>query len=147
MENINQYLPLINLVGFAVLVGATIFYNARSGRNKIGDEVLDLYQKQIEALKEDVLRSREVNHDVKNQITALTLRIGQLEGQLKEKDLRITKLMTIIENRSPELENILKEIRDFMRTIHRQTSTNETRNTKIDHNTQDEEGKIMRSKK
>ncbi len=147
MDGLNNYLPLINIAGFIVLAAATFFYNAKTGKGKIGDEVLDLYQKQIEALKEDVLRGREVNHEVKNQITTLTLRLGQLEGQLKEKDLRINELMAIIENRSPELENILKEIRDFMKTIHKQTSTNEVRNVKIDHNTEDGTGNVMRNKK
>lgn len=146
MKNLLDYLPLINILGFAILAIATFYYNARSGKSKIGDEVLSLYEKNIDALKEDVSRSRDANHDVKNQMTTLTLRLGQLEGQLKEKDLRITELMAIIENRNPELENILREIRDFMKMIHKQTSTNEKRNVKIDHNTADEVGNVMRSK-
>ncbi len=147
MDGFNTYLPLINLIGFAVLAASTFYYNARSPKDKTANDVLDLYEKQIDALKADVLRGRDANSDIKNQMTALTLRIGQLEGQLKEKDLRIQELMKIIENRSPDLENILKEIRDFMKTIHKQISTNEDRNVKIDHNTEDGTGKVMRNKK
>lgn len=80
-------------------------------------EVMDLQERQIEALEKDANLSRSRNHDLANNLQGLTLEVGQLKGQLLEKEKKLEEYTTIFQNRDPELLKILTEIREIMVSV------------------------------
>ncbi len=75
---------------------------------------------------------------------AITLEIGILKGKIQEKDTKLDEYAAILQNRNPELETVLKEIRDFMKILHDQSNRNESRNISIDKATDEDTGHVMR---
>ncbi len=149
-----DFLPIVNLLGFIVLVITTVYQNRKSGKDTVTRDVLDLYQKQIAVLKDEIEQSRTRSHDLANQIQALTFKIGKLEGTIKEKDQKLTDYMTIFQNRNPELvefmekiEVLMADIHTFMKQLNTKVQTNQARNENIDEATDKETGKIMRGVK
>ncbi len=141
-----DFLPVINLIGFAVLGVATWYTNFRSGKDKIGGEVLSLYKEQIAALEADVQRTRERSHELGNAVQKISLELGIVKGQLQEKDKKLEEYSAIFQNRNPELQQVLGEIRDFMKMIHAQGTRFETRNTAIDKASTTDTGHLLRKK-
>lgn len=105
------------------------------------DAAILQYQKDMAQIKSDMGKMKE---DFAKQM-------GILQGQITAKDQHISDLQNTILNRNPELEDLLKEIRDFMENIHtlntHQTDILEAgvvREKKIDKATDEEEGHLLR---
>lgn len=71
-------IPVIANV-LAGIVNAYLFW--RSGGQKATKDLIDLQEKQIEALKTDSELTRQRNHELANQIQMLSLKVGELEGR------------------------------------------------------------------
>jgi chromosome segregation ATPase len=130
--DISTALTIVNVTGIGLLGGSILYNNWRSGKDKVGSEVLSLYKQQIGALEADILRGREKAHELGNQLQALTLELGKLRGEVVARDKQITEYREIFQNRDPQLLEILAEIRDFMASLDAKTDRNEKRNIKID---------------
>lgn len=126
-------LPIIaNIV--AGLINLFLFW--KQGGQKATKDLIDLQEKQIETLKTDFDLSRTRSHDLANQLQAITLKVGILEGQAKEKDKKLEEYTQLLQNRNPELETVLKSIEQFMRVINEKLDANQNRNNVIDQTAQ-----------
>jgi len=97
------------------------FKEWRSGSKKITQEVianydtLDKQQKaNIQECRDNLVGATKAMHELENRFTG---RISKLEGIVSEKDKQIQTLNQIATNRNPDLENVLKDIRNFMKNI------------------------------
>jgi len=79
------------------------------------------------------------------QITQLRLDLATMRGQMVEKDIKLKEFTEIFQGKSPELVQILSEIRDFMKRLEKQGALNEKRNNKIDDATDEGTGKVMKN--
>ena len=139
-----QLLPIINVLGFVVMAGATYYNSKRSGEGPVRIEVMELLDKQIAALKDEILRLREGNHARDQNIQSLTLEIGRMKGLMTSKDQQLEEFTKIFQNRDPEMLTVLNEIKDFMKLLHDKVNSNQARNEKIDKSTAKNAGHIMR---
>jgi chromosome segregation ATPase len=128
----NETISIISLAGIGVLAFSMFYNNWRSGKDKVGTEVLALYKEQITALEADVLRGRDKGHELGNQLQLLTLEVGKLQGEIAARDKQIAEYREIFQNRDPQLQEILREIRDFMASLDAKTDRNERRNNRKD---------------
>jgi predicted nucleic acid-binding Zn-ribbon protein len=103
------------LLLFSGFVNVFLFW--KRGGQEATKELIDLQEKQIEAMKHDMDMSRERGHALANDIQKLSLKVGYLEGQAQEKDKKIEEYIAILQNRNPELETVLKSIEKFMHLI------------------------------
>jgi len=137
--NIQDALPYINILGFILLFSGYLFAQFRFGGRDVTKEVIATYkvrQDQLEALLKEA----------QERITQLGLDLATMQGQLLEKDKKLEEFTKIFQGKSPELVEILKEIKDFMKKLSEQINTNEKRNQVIDKDTASERGKVMRKK-
>jgi len=72
--------------------------------------ILGFYQKQNDALTKLI-------KDHENEINKLQDDLHSLEAIVEEKDKKLQDYMIIFQNRDPQLIEILKEIRDFMKIV------------------------------
>lgn len=172
---ITNLTPYINLLGFISMVAAGVLY-WRRGASKTSSEVLDLYEKNISALKEQMARMSEEHkeqlaaydkkhHDLRNELQTLTLQLGNLQGQLTEKEKKIEDYIKVFQGRSPEQEQYMEDMRlftagvakymkdsaeifagmkSFMSGLNDKAITNERFNTEVASATKREEGKPLR---
>ncbi len=155
MENLSQYLPLINSIVIALGGITVVLIYIFSNRNNVSKTVIDNYKtlddqktRQIEDLKKDV---QEIKATMRVIEKGFIERISKLEGQLKEKDNQIRTLNEILSNRNPELEKILGEIHEFMKQLVKSNShqtemmeSSQNRNDRIDSATDNETGNVLR---
>jgi len=146
MTDLSYWMGIISFAGVAFLGVSTFLTNWRSGKDKVGNEVLVLYKEQVSALEADVLRARDRSNELGNQMQTLSIELGKLKGEIVARDKQLSEYKEIFQNRDPELQQVLTEIRDFMGDIHKQLITNEVRNIKIDKTTREETGKVLRNK-
>ena len=137
--NLSEYLPLLNILGFIFLGIGFLYVQLRVGGKGVAKEVIDNYRTRQDQLEAQLGRTNRELQDLK-------LEIARMNGQVIEKDKKIEELTTIFQNRNPELVEILKEIRNFMHRIEKQTTINQTRNIAIDKATDIQEGHVLRKK-
>lgn len=155
MGNISQYLPLINstviAVGGIAVVLIYIFYN----RNNVSSTIISNYKTLDDQKTEQIKGLSQAIEEIKATMRAIEKgfieRIAKLEGQLKEKDTQVKNLNEILANRNPDLESLLLEIKNFMKSLVDsslyQTSIlerSQSRSNMIDDHTQTETGNILR---
>jgi len=146
--NLSEWLPIINILGFIFLGIGYIFVQFRTGGKGVAKEVIDTYKTQVDQLRQELIEAKtdyfKQLDGLKTEITNLNLKLANIEGQLIEKDKKIAELITIFQGRDPELVQILRDIKDFMKKLEGQSKTNQTRNEKIDVATDKEEGHVLR---
>jgi hypothetical protein len=91
----------------AVILGIQQY---RSGNSKMTRETVEAYKAQLE-LNEVRLR------DQSEKLNVQAGQIGKLEGLLKGKDDQLLQYKQIIENRNPDLENVLGQLVHFMQVV------------------------------
>lgn len=111
--NFDTYLPFINLLAFAV--NGFLFW--KRGTSQATRDLIDLLEKQVQALKEENELSRQRSHDLANQMTVLKGDVGFLKGQLLEREKEIRDFAQIVPQRDGELVKVLAEIKDFMQLM------------------------------
>lgn len=104
---------------------ALVVYNFTKGRSSVSAEVINTYEVQVKQLKEQIAEMRE-------DIKSLTLKVGEQTGIIQEKDRQITQLQEILQNRNPELIEVLQEIRTFMKDLHNQICVIDERTLKTE---------------
>lgn len=117
MEIANQILqnPLfsaINMVLAISLVVFTFFSNARKQKDSQTQELLQIYERSVVAIKEEMLIERNKRHEIGNQLTVLTGKVGILEGQLIEKEKKLKEYMEILTLRNPQFEELLSKFNE-----------------------------------
>jgi len=148
--NLSEWLPYLTMLGFIIMISGYFFTQFKFGGKGVAKEVIDAYKIQVDQLRQELIEAKteyfKQLDGLKTEITNLNLKLANIEGQLIEKDKKIAELTTIFQGRDPELVQILREIRDFMKRIEDQSRTNQTRNDKIDVATDKEEGNVLRKK-
>ncbi len=127
-----------------------LFTQFKFGGKGVAKEVIDTYRERQTQLEEQLKLAQEmttkVTNDLKNEVQALRLDLASMQGQLIEKDKKLQEFTEIFQGKSPELIQILAEIRDFMKKLSTQSTTNQDRNVAIDKSTKENEGNVMRKK-
>lgn len=107
---------ITTIVGVCIgLAGGLGYYHrSRSERRrndlKEGTDLLTYLQKENDGYKAAI-------RDMQDKMEAMGKEISALRATLTEKDNLLDKYMKIIENRNPELLEILKDIRKFMERV------------------------------
>lgn len=103
MIQIDGFLPVLYFVGFLALGGGYLYIQWRTGGNNAATSVIAAYKEQV-----------AINQ---KQISDLTHEVGVLTGQLKEKTDRIAVVEGLIQGRSPEQEQYMKDMREFTKGV------------------------------
>jgi len=138
--DLQNLLPYLTITGFIIMTAGYLYSQFKLGGKGVTSEIITTYkirQDQLEAL----LKEATV------QITQLRLDLATMQGQMVEKDIKLKEFTEIFQGKSPELIQILVEIRDFMKRLESQGSINAKRNRKIDTSTDKGIGKIMKNTK
>lgn len=156
---ITEYISSFGVIAVAVYL---VYKEYKSGNTNINSQVVNNYKVLDEQQKEKISEQEQAIaqyqkdfHDVKQAMSKMkeefANEIGKLQGQITAKDKHISDLQATILNRNPELENLLREIRDFMENIYNQNMHQTTilekgqdRNQKIDEATIKDQGHVLR---
>lgn len=114
--------PLIILLG-AVAIALNQYFNGRSSLSK---EVISTYEVQVKQFKEQIITFRE-------EMSTLTLKVGEQNGIIKEKDKYIIELKALLQDRNPELIDLIKDLKGFMEKINIQLSAINDRTFRTEH--------------
>lgn len=154
---LKDYAPL-------AVIAYLVFKDIRSGRSQISAEAQNNYKAVHEQDKETIA---ELKSQLRKAEEGCIATRNKLEGELKAKDESIARQQAIIENRNPELLEILKanleintKVADFMEKLNARMDKNEgilniqtemlqtgqDRNKKIDEATANETGHVLRKK-
>lgn len=109
LEIVNS-LPLVNTLGLGFLAAMFIFKTWKNQNTTIDSETIASLSRQIEVFKGELVTYKQQMHD-------MTLKVGEQMGIIASQKETIEKYEKILQNRNPELTNILKEISEFMRKI------------------------------
>lgn len=157
--SISEYISTFGVIAVAAFL---VYKEYRSGNSSINAQVvanyktLDEQQKsKIKSQEEAIAKYQADFAEVKTAMSKMkedfANQIGQLQGEIASKDKHIAELTQTILNRNPELEVLLKEIRDFMKNIYDQNKYQtgileeaKLRNDGIDHATENEQGHVLR---
>lgn len=115
-------LPILNVIAI-VAVGVAIFYNSfRSGAKTINSEVMENYKEldrqqkdHITALSLEITKIKEEMRVIEKKFIT---EIATLNGKLIEKDRQLSSFQVIAD---PKLQELLSEIRDFMKGLHKES--------------------------
>ncbi len=112
-------MEITELVGVAGSIGTLVFLitvmfgNYRRGDSQAAKEALDIREKQIQALRDEVIEirrdSKEREDKMNAQITDLTGKVGQLTGLLESRDKEVESLKNILANRDPEMTKFFNQ--------------------------------------
>lgn len=108
--NVISFPPWLQTIGLVVLAVFVIYKMWRSQSSEIDAGTINSFKRQVEALTSEVA-------GYKTQLQELTLLVGEQKGIIKIQKETIEKYEQILQNRNPELTDVLREIRDFMRTL------------------------------
>lgn len=136
MGDTTQYQPIITVLAVLASAVSIAYTTYRYNSSPAKRDLVDLYEKQIDALREEKAEFDEKYHEIRSQLAAMNLelskKIENLTGQLQEKDRQVNELSAILANRNPELIEILVELKNLMFSINQKTVTNQSRNEAID---------------
>ena len=155
-ENIQSWiLPFASSIAIILAGVAFFFTKLREMKDNASRELID-------TLKETALAEREKAERLHQENKALLAehqkQIASMEKQINDINIELTNIkaraaaaeqskkeyLEIIQGRNPEIQVLLTDIRDFMRSLSERSQTNQKRNEKIDKDTENEEGNIMR---
>ena len=122
MSTFQIFLNTITAVGVIIYAIAQV----RNGRSKKESDALasangtiDLLTKRADAFSAELETMKKLHRD--NEIN-----IAKLEEASKHKDLLLEQYLKIITNRNPELENTLKEVRNFLEELNKKIGNGTT---------------------
>lgn len=103
------------------MLGASVWFSWKKGTSAANKEVIDIRDKQVEVLREEVkslnetqIKDRE-NHS--RETKELIGKIGELTGQLLAKNEQNKMLTDLLTNRNPEMEEFFKQFRVILPTL------------------------------
>lgn len=97
--NIITIPAIVNIV--AGIANLYLFW--KRGEGRITRDIIGLQEKQIQSLKSDSEMTRRHNHELSNQIQALTLKVGQLEGRNRSLEDLVGQALSTYFNEHPDL--------------------------------------------
>lgn len=100
----------INTVIIALVAIVLGFQQLRTGSSAIYKNTLEAYKAQMEVME----RSQK---DQATTINTQSGQIGELKGRLTAKEAQIAEYKQMLENRDPQLQQILKQLVDFMQKV------------------------------
>lgn len=132
-------LQILNTVGLIVLGILYVVKASKSQSTQIDATTIASLKAQVEVVQSEV-------NLYKGKVLELTQLVGKQDGIIQTQKETIDKYEKILQNRNPELTEVLKEIRDFMKKLDDNTTQameelsyqtrlidkNEERQTKID---------------
>jgi capsule polysaccharide export protein KpsE/RkpR len=86
----------------------------RYGSGKLTSDTIQTYKDLLEATER---KNKEKQDDLQNQLNTQAGQIGELKGLITGKDQQIADYRQILENRNPNLENILTQMVNFMKEV------------------------------
>lgn len=107
----------IAAAGVVVLGLGYLFSQFIIGRNSHRKEELDTENSLTTFLKNQIDGFKELIALQNNKIEQLGKELAATQATITEKDKTIKTYFDIIQNRNPELENVLSQILDFMKKI------------------------------
>ena len=117
-----QTFDILTKLSIPVGVLAMLWIQYRLQSPKVAGEVISNYEtltKQIKDQKEDLEKKLTAQADKHTaEMNALHKQIGEKDGIIKMQDKIIEQQKATIENRNPELEDVLGDIRDFLKILH-----------------------------
>lgn len=108
--NAISFPPWLQTLGLVVLAVFVLYKMWKSQSSEIDAGTISSLNRQIAAFKDEVTL-------YKNQMHELTLLVGEQSGIIKVQKETIDKYELILQNRNPELTEILKEISEFMKNL------------------------------
>lgn len=109
MNTIISHVDINTLILALIGVGLGI-YQWRIGTSKISGDTIEAYKSQVELYEKRL-------GDQTTTINTMSQQIGELRGMITAKDKQIDDMRKILENRNPELENVLKQLTLFMKSV------------------------------
>lgn len=105
------------IVSIAGLFGGVGYYRqgknaAKTGETTSANETVELFRNQAEGFKTDLANLHTAFESFKKEVT---LKEDSYKKTISQQEDLIKTYSDILKNRNPELENILKEIRDFLK--------------------------------
>jgi len=105
-----DFLPYMNLIGLVLLFIGYIFAQLNFGGKDVAREVIVAYKERQDQL-ELLLK------DAQARIAELALDLASLKEQLLEKDKKLEEFTRIFQGKSPELIDVLFEMRDALKQL------------------------------
>jgi len=99
-------------VGAGVLIGGLGYVVGQflNGRGRASKETIALMSQQIEALQ-------KIAGDNSREIKELLGEVNRLRGVIQEKDNKLKEYLTILQDRDPELKQMMKKLTDVLETM------------------------------
>jgi chromosome segregation ATPase len=113
MTNLFSRLDL-NTIMIAVCALILGIQQWRNGSNKLNSDTVQTYKDLLEATEK---KNKDKQDDLQAQLNAQAGQIGELKGLITGKDQQIADYRQILENRNPNLENILTQMVNFMKEV------------------------------
>lgn len=139
-------LATLSFVGTLALLASMVFTNIKRGASTATKEVIDLREKQVNALKDEIKnlelkmredrqladeRIRQDKESFNKEIKDLTGKIGELTGTLNAKVEENKRLSDLLTNRNPEMEEFFKQCKAIFPTINELVSLMKTIDTHL----------------
>lgn len=109
---VSTFVPILAIIYLAVK-------DAKSGTREITSRVIENYKTLDQQQRDNIQECRNNLVGATKAMHELELRmsekIAKLDGTISEKDKQLKLMTDILANRNPELEIVLKEIRDFIK--------------------------------
>lgn len=100
-------LSLISIGGNVALTLLFLWQRNKQGVDTLNKDIINTYKTRIDQLNTDH------QGNAKN-IKELTQELYKMQGAINEKDKEINRLREIVENRNPELLQVLQEIKSYL---------------------------------
>jgi len=126
-----------NFEHFAIIgvVVWQVVQQIRSGNTALTSKMLADYKERNEQLEGIIRNEREASDKFKNDIDKIIsdykLEVARLRASNDEKDMHNKALKDLLQDKNPEVVNVLKEIRDYFRTTDDQNKKVLTYQTEI----------------
>lgn len=112
---------------FDILLGlgaiAFVFGQWRNGRRESKAETVSAYNGTIELLKSQISALESKSNQAEQENKSNHDEILKLQEAIKHKDQQIDQYLKIITNRNPQLEETLKQVRDFLEVLNKKMVT------------------------
>lgn len=114
-------ITLLSFLGNLIMLIAIVIIFWRRGMGTASKEVIELREKQVAALKDEIkhiddLRREDKERSIK-EIKEMTGKLGELTGRLASRDEENKKLTEILTNRNPEMNEFLGKLMQLMEKI------------------------------
>lgn len=105
-----DFVSIISISGNIALALYLFLQRKKQGVDSLNKDIINTYRTRIDQLNADHLGNAK-------NIKELTQELYKMQGAINEKDKEINRLREIVENRNPELLQVLQDIKKFLGEI------------------------------